>query len=629
MYPVCVGGKLFPRADCVLLAVCLLAVASMAFAPSTVSYAQSPAIAEAYLVGVKKSDRVGKDQAYPDGKPDAVFALSFQEVPAGQKITEIEIRTIAGPKGVWNTKGKRPATGFVGIADARSPSVILNQPGKPLKLDPKELRSLLLFVTEDGHFEDKNRKYTVTVTRSDGSASTIPVRLEPATAREAEPSAPGAFPVRMSALLKGISDYDAVNPGKTVGGDDKADGLFVLTVEATDRDIVAIQIRNVDGTASAWDTVPSSKNGAVGVALVSDPISLVNSKDGSVRIKVKDKVDLNLYVADNGSIQEGRTNYRVAVTFSDGQVAWCPAKKGLPKREDRETKPAEQAQVNFLGTWLGTVSTDAVGKYPGLKPDGTGDAQFGLDIEVTPKNTIRGIEIQNLIDPGQRWGTTGTTAGAWGLGVAYQSAPRSILNRPDGSINIPIYGREQFLLYAADPEDFAKESGNLRLVVHMGDGSSYQQLIRRPPATTPSVVPQTGDLTKAQGLLTCEFRGFIADIVNQSTKPGKDGYLDGTFIAKIRETEKKIAAIEISGPDGVVRWSSQPRSPAMFLGVAMYPKVYNLVNLKGGPLDIAVAGRRTLYLYAADNGMLADPNSILRIIVTFTDKSQISTEVIK
>ncbi|MBM4325982.1 MAG: hypothetical protein FJ118_02365 [Deltaproteobacteria bacterium] len=629
MYPVCVGGKLFLRADSVLLVILLLAAAWMVSAPSGVSHAQSPAIAEAYLVGIKKSDRVGKDQAYPDGKPDAVFALSFQEVPAGQKITEIEIRTAAGPKGVWNTKAKRPSSGFVGIADARRPSALLNQTGKPLNLDPREFRSLLLFVTDDDHFEDRSRTYTVTITRSDRSASTIPVRPEPTSAKEPEPSAAGAFPVRMSALLKGISDYDAVNPGKTIGGDDKADGLFVLTVEATDRDIVAIQIRNVDGTPSAWDTVPGSKNGAVGVALVSDPIRLVNSKEGSVRIKVKDKVDLNLYVADNGSIQEGKTNYRVAVTFSDGQVAWCPVKKGAPKREDSETKPAEQAQVNFLGSWLGFVSTDAVGKHPGLKPDNAADAVFGLDIEVTPRNTIRGIEIQNLIDPGQRWGTTGTTAGAWGLGVAYQSAPRSLLNRQDGSVNIPIYGREQFLIYAADPGDFAKESGNLRLVVHMGDGSSFQQLIRRPPATTPTVAPQTTDLTKAQGLLTCEFRGFIADIVNQSNKPGKDGYLDGTFIAKLRETEKKIASIAISGPDGVARWSSQPKPPAMFLGVALYPKIYNLVNLKGGPLDIPVAGRRTLYLYAADNGMLADPNSILRITVTFTDKSQLAAEVIK
>jgi hypothetical protein len=83
------------------------------------------------------------------------------------------------------------------------------------------------------------------------------------------------------------------------------------------------------------------------------------------------------------------------------------------------------------------------------------------------------------------------------------------------------------------------------------------------------------------------------------------------------------------GPDGNVRWSSEPKAPAMFLGVALYPKIYQLINVKSGPLNTPVSGRRTLYLYAADNGLLSDPKSKLTVTVVFSDKSSLSTDVIK
>ena len=62
---------------------------------------------------------------------------------------------------------------------------------------------------------------------------------------------------------------------------------------------------------------------------------------------------------------------------------------------------------------------------------------------------------------------------------------------------------------------------------------------------------------KAKGTITCKFRGFIDDLVNNSNRPGKDGYLDGTFIMKVEVDNKKLAKVEVSGNDGVVRWSSE------------------------------------------------------------------------
>lgn len=593
-------------------------------------HAQNTPRGQAHFVGVKKSDRVGKGSAYPDGKPDVVFSLRLSPRPNEPNLTNIEIQTTAGPSGRWSAAGKGPGVGYIGIARSKRPSFIVNQKGGPLTLNPRLGTDFLLFVTDDGKFSRKDRRYRIKITQSDGSSWNVPVRSEPVS-RAAGPSVrAGAYPVRMSARLEGLSRYDAVNPTKTIKGDDRADGLFRLTVEAKDKEITAIQIRNADGVASVWDTVPSSQNGAVGVALTSDPARLLNHRDGSVSIKVKDRINLNLYVADNGSIKEGNTRYRVTVNFSDGGISWCPVKRGFAKAETpvREEPPRE-SRVNFLGSWLGFVSTDAVGPYPEMKPDSEADAVFGLDIETRPEKEITGIEIHSLSNPDRRWGTGGTSPGNWGLAAAYQNAPRVLLNKADGSVRIPVEKRSQIYLYAADPGDLKTSSERLRMIVNFADGSSYQQLVRRPLATTSTVVPGTGGGPTARGLITCEFRGFIADLVNTSTRPGKDGYLDGTFIMRLKVKDKKLTKIVVRGTDGAIRWSSQPKAPVMFLGVALYPKIYKLINMKPGPLNVPIAGRRTIYLYAADNGLLSDPNARLTVEATFSDKTTLSSEVIK
>jgi hypothetical protein len=497
-----------------------------------------------------------------------------------------------------------------------------------LDINPQQARALLLYVSDDGRFARKERRYRIKVTHKDGRSWAIPVSAGSGPEAEAAESR-GTYPVRMSAVLKGISSYDAVGPGKEIKGDDKGDGLFVLTVEAKDKEITAIQIRNVDGVPSVWDTIPGGRSGAIGVALASEPTRLVNQRDGSVKVNIKERADLNLYVADNGGIEKGNTTYRINVTFSDGEISWCPVKKAATAPEPgARTEARSRLTVNFLATWMGYVSTDAVGPYSEMKPDGQADAVFGLDIEVLPKGEITGLEIQSLTDLGRKW-ATGSAQGVWGLGVAYQGSPRVLLNKLDGSIRIPMETREQFFLYAADPGNLSNPDQRLRMIVHLADGSSFQQMVSRTLTSTPTVVPGTGVPPRARGLITCEFRGFIADLVNTSTRPGKDGYSDGTFILRLKVEDKKLNRVTIKGPDGVVRWASDPRAPVMFLGVALYPKIYDLLNTKGGPLNIPVSGHKTVYLYAADNGLLSDPKSRLTVDVTFADQTTLSAEVIK
>ncbi len=594
------------------------------------AYAQTSPRGQCTFIGPKRSDLVGKKSVKPDGKPDVVFSLRLTPAANEPPIAEIQMQA-ANPRGSWTTRSRTPGANFIAVADARRPSVVLNQARGPLKIDPARIKDLLLYVTDDGGFSKGDRQFTIRVVNDGGKSWMAPVEMATGTPPGTEETRPGASPIRMSAYLKGLSEYDAVSPGKRIAGDDKADGLFLLSVEAKNKVITGIDIRNVDGVRSVWDTVPGSRTSAIGVASPSDPVKLLNNPDGSVKIPVKDRADLNLYVADNGSIAGGKTRYRVSVTFSDGEIAWCPVQRSAPGSKEvnlRSTTP-KVTRVNFLGTWMGYVSTDAVGRYSGMKPDGKPDAVFDLDIDVSPKSVITGLEIQSLDGISKRWGTGGTTPGNWGMGVAYQTTPKALINKPDGSVRIPIEKRTQFYLYVADPGDLASTNQPLRMIVHFADGSAYEQYIRRPTASTSTVVPGTGETPKARGIITCEFRGFIADLVNTSTRPRKDGYLDGTFILKLQVDDKRLAKVEIKTHDGNVRWSSDPKPPVMFLGVAVYPKIFKLINPKGGVMNVLIPKKQTFNLYAADNGLLSDPNSRLIATVTFTDKTTLSAEVIR
>lgn len=613
---------------CVLWVVFCLA----AWSPSARSETETPG--RAAFLGLKKSDVVSPKGPKADGKPDAAFSLVLHDVGAGRFVSSIELKAVSGPEGLWTSDLKRPAgAGFLGVAPVKAPGRLLNAAKGKLKIDPAKEPDLLLYAADDGKFEDTERKLSVKVSFADGKAVTMPVETEEKPGDAAPDAAGRSYPVHMSAYLKGISNYDAVNPTRVIKGDDKGDALFILTVDAADKEISGIRIQNVEGAAAVWDTVAGGQNPPIGVALTHDPAKLLNKRDSSVSIPLKGRMDLNLYVADNGTVAKGSARYRVGVSFLDGSVSWTPVSSESEGPPPLETPPSAQPpRVNFLANWMGYVSTDAVGPQPQLRPDSKPDAVFGLDIEVVPKSEITGVEIHSLTDFRRKWATGGLDPGAWGLGVAYQGSPQNLLNGSEGAVRIPIEGREQFYVYAADPGDLTNPANTLRMVVHLGPKAAYQQLVTKPAGSpTPRTpTPEKAAPPRPKGVITCEFKGFIADLCNISTRAGKDGYLDGTFILRLKvEEEKQVAKITALGSDGVLRWSSDPQAPVMFLGVALYPKIYDLINAKGGPLNFTVSGHRTIYLYAADNGLLTDPNSRLNIEVTFSDKSSLSAEVIK
>ena len=112
-------------------------------------------------------------------------------------------------------------------------------------------------------------------------------------------------------------NYDVVGSSNKFGKDNKDDWMFAITLRA-EGTIEWIEVRNTDGQFSLWDTRPETGNWALGVTRYDKTV--LNKRDGSVRFNVSGRTDLYLLAADNGSLQAGKTNYKVRIKFVDGGI---------------------------------------------------------------------------------------------------------------------------------------------------------------------------------------------------------------------------------------------------------------------------------------------------------------------
>ena len=125
------------------------------------------------------------------------------------------------------------------------------------------------------------------------------------------------------AVFEGFGHYDFLRINKRMGSDGRKDAIIKVVIHATGK-IIRIEVRNISGQHSVWNTIPNNRCALLGVAEADKPDKLINKSDGSVDIHVEDPAALILYLADNGSIKGGRTQYEVSITFSDGRVGRVP-----------------------------------------------------------------------------------------------------------------------------------------------------------------------------------------------------------------------------------------------------------------------------------------------------------------
>ncbi len=255
---------------------------------------------------------------------------------------------------------------------------------------------------------------------------------------------------------------DYVGKNERLAGDKVSDWAFPLRLPGGGT-VVGISINNLGGHRSIWDTIP--KNGYWLTAVLRSG-RILNQGDGSVNFTVNGPADIQLFVADNGSLAKGKTSYRITVTYQGGRsVTVSPSNPGLPP-----ANPGAGSITRVLSPFIDS-NQDLVGPGEILRGDGKKDWVFVMDLRGFQGNII-GITVRNINGQYSVWDTYPKN-GMWLLGVKDPNG--NVLNRSDGTVSINATGLNQLILLVHDNGSLKGGKTNFKVVLEMGDGKKIER----------------------------------------------------------------------------------------------------------------------------------------------------------
>ncbi|MCB2190782.1 MAG: hypothetical protein KQI62_04410 [Deltaproteobacteria bacterium] len=148
-----------------------------------------------------------------------------------------------------------------------------------------------------------------------------------------------------SVWLEGLDGgVDWVGPNGSLRGNGRNDALFQMELTAPGRTITGIELRNVDGQLSIWDTFPQTRSWLLAVNRDGTPL---NRTDGSLMVPLgQGREILQIRVEDNGSISRGQTHYQLTVFFANGAKASFQVATTAPQQA------STSATAGSAGSWL-------------------------------------------------------------------------------------------------------------------------------------------------------------------------------------------------------------------------------------------------------------------------------------
>ncbi len=273
---------------------------------------------------------------------------------------------------------------------------------------------------------------------------------------------PNGTKKEFKATLLGISSSDFGGRYEYLKPDGSRDYLLQLTVNFPGKYIKNIEIRNTNGQFTVWDTIPG--NGMWNLFVCNQYNYLFSNQNGGLKQPIPAKGTYFIYLPDNGSIREGKTNYKLTVFFTDGTKAETKVVKNFRPISDLKAVLVKRSNRDFGG------------RYEEIKPDGEKDYLLELTISYRGK-TIKDIEIRNINGQFTVWDTIPRN-GMWALAVVKNG---QLYSYNDSSIR-PITlnnNREKILIYLPDNGSIRKGNTDYKLTVFFTDGSSAHCRVKK------------------------------------------------------------------------------------------------------------------------------------------------------
>jgi hypothetical protein len=299
-------------------------------------------------------------------------------------------------------------------------------------LDKAETRSILTVIYDDGRkLEQEIQGFSAATGSGDGDF--------------------------LEARLAGTGNADYVGKNENLEGNQNRDSRFDIRFRAAGT-LNAIRLVNLT-EGGEWDTVP--RNGKWLIAVKQPGGSILNAPNGSIRLSVNGTASLELWVEDNGTLDDPDSAFRVSLAFSDGRVL----EKDIPSKRDQGGLVTEKDRELVLSKpWQ--AHSDYVGPYDQLKRNGKGDWVFTLGI--SGKGTINSMTLRDTTGSGV-WDTIPGN-GRWALAV--RGPGNRLLNRNDGSVSFPVPPNHNLHVFVEDNGSFLLGRSRYELTVTWGDGTT-------------------------------------------------------------------------------------------------------------------------------------------------------------
>ena len=378
---------------------------------------------------------------------------------------------------------------------------------------------------------------------------------------------------------------DTIGSGYSQNPDGKKDASFAVDIKGSGV-IVRFDLKNLT-SGQSWDTTPNSSSS---ILLVQNrSAETMNTQKGMRALAFVLGTSATLSINDRDAILSKGGDFRLTVHFVDKSTASATVTVKPVAIPTPTTPPSAGQAISILAVDLkGQGNRDLVANTNKFAANGVND--WELVTRIKGSGTITGLKLINTAGDSAAWDSL-TTSGTPFIAVTLPTT--EVLNRADGTVNIPINGEMTLHLWVENTGSLNKENTRTKLVILMQDGSTAERTVTLPSQKTTTAV-------NAQ-ILSLDYNGVgYFDFVNSSKKPGSNINPDYRFDVKMEGTAT-IVGVRIKDLNDSARvWDTLPETNNGLVGVT--EKDSGLLNKSDGSLSHSVQGETLLSLWVEEKG---------------------------
>lgn len=399
---------------------------------------------DAIFAGEGNRDLVGRNEERSgNGRRDWRVDVNLER---SGTITGMKVANVRGPAGEWDTI---PGNGKWLLGVTQTDGEVLNRSNGSIRFSVPRSGELILWLENNGSLGKAETRSVLTVTYDDGRVFEQEIQPYSGTSDSSDGDL-------IEATFAGTGNRDYVGRNETLRGDGRRDSRFDIRFNETGT-LTGIRIVNTT-KGGEWDTTPNNKRWLVAATRPNGAV--LNASNGSIRLPVKGTTSLQLWVEDNGTLDNPDSSFRITLSFRDGKTL----ETTLSAPSTETGWQGGKRDLELGRPWQ--ASSDYVGPYDRLQKNGRGDWVFPLKIQ--GKGTVRSMSLRNLGHSGI-WDTLPGN-GRWTLAVR---GPNSrLLNRSDGSVNFSVPPNQNLHLFVENNGTLNRAGSRYELVVTWSDGAT-------------------------------------------------------------------------------------------------------------------------------------------------------------